>query len=132
MSAISPHSKRLRSRSSISANSFGDRSLAITICFIVSCRALKVWKNSSWVRSLPVRNWMSSISSTSTPRNRSRKLSHLVVAQRVDHVIRKLLARHVADGRLRLAPLHLVPDGLHQMRLAHAHAAVEEQRVVGF
>ena len=74
MSAISPHSKRLRRRSSISANSFGGRSLAITICRIDSCSALKVWKNSSWVRSLLTRNWMSSTSSTSMLRYLSRKL----------------------------------------------------------
>ena len=47
MSAINPHSKRLRKRSSTSANSLGGRSLAITICFMDSCKALKVWKNSS-------------------------------------------------------------------------------------
>ena len=46
----------------------GGRSLVITICFCASCSALKVWKNSSCVRSLPARNWMSSISSTSTSR----------------------------------------------------------------
>ena len=63
---------RLRSRSSISASSFGERSLAITICFIDSCSALNVWKNSSWVRSFCARNWMSSIRRTSTLRNRSR------------------------------------------------------------
>src|SRR5206468_1632291 len=62
ISAMSPHSKRLRRRSSISANSFGGRSLAITICFIDSCRALNVWKNSSWVLSFCARNWISSIS----------------------------------------------------------------------
>ena len=132
MSAISPHSKRLRSRSSISASSFGERSLAITICFIDSCSALKVWKNSSCVRSFCARNWMSSISSTSILRNLSRKTGHLVVAQRVDHLVGELLARHVADRRLRHAPLDLVSDGLHQVRLAHANAAIEEQRVVGF
>src|SRR5215471_19810432 len=50
------------------------RSLAITICFIDSCRALNVWKNSSWVRSFCARNWISSTNSTSTLRNLSRKL----------------------------------------------------------
>ena len=74
MSAINPHSKRLRRRSSISANSFGERSLAMTICFIDSCSALNVWKNSSCVRSLPARNWISSINRTSTFLNLSRKL----------------------------------------------------------
>ena len=36
------------------------------ICCLPSNSALKVWKNSSWVRSLPAKNWMSSISSAST------------------------------------------------------------------
>jgi len=35
------------------------------ICWRPSNSALKVWKNSSWVRSLPAKNWMSSISSAS-------------------------------------------------------------------
>jgi len=36
------------------------------ICWRPSNSALKVWKNSSCVRSLPAKNWMSSISSAST------------------------------------------------------------------
>src|SRR6185312_651034 len=56
---------------------------------------------------------------------------HLVVTQRVDHLVGELLTGDVADGRLGLAPLDLVSDGLHEMGLAHAHAAVEEERVVG-
>ena len=37
--------------------------------------ALKVWKNSSWVRSRSAMNWMSSMSSTSMRRYRPRKSS---------------------------------------------------------
>src|SRR5438067_13446619 len=48
--------------------SFGGRSEEITIWRLSSCRELKVWKNSSWVRSLPARNWISSTSNTSTVR----------------------------------------------------------------
>src|SRR5208283_4937489 len=47
-------------------------------------------------------------------------------------VIGELFAGYVADGRLRLTALDLVADGLHEVSLAHANAAVEEQRVVGF
>ena len=68
MSAISPHSKRDRSRSSSAGISCGGRSLLITICFCASCSALNVWKNSFCVPSLPETNWMSSTSSTSTVR----------------------------------------------------------------
>jgi len=42
---------------------------------------------------------------------------HLVVAQRVDHLVGELLAGDIADGRLREALLDLVPDGLHQVVL---------------
>ena len=56
---------------------------------------------------------------------------HLVVAQRVDHLVGELLARHIADRRLRRPPLDLVADRLHQVRLAHPDAAIQEQRVVG-
>jgi len=47
---------------------FGGRSLDMMICFPSSWIALKVWKNSSWVPSLPAMNWMSSMSSTSIRR----------------------------------------------------------------
>ncbi len=57
---------------------------------------------------------------------------HLVVTQRVDHLVGELLAGDVADGRLGLAALDLVTDGLHQVGLAHADAAIQEERVVGF
>ncbi len=56
---------------------------------------------------------------------------HLVVADGVDHLVGELLAGDVADGGVRLAALHVVADGVHQVGLAHADAAVEEERVVG-
>jgi len=46
-----------------------------TICFCDSYRALKVWKNSSWVASLVARNWMSSMSRRSARRYFSRNAS---------------------------------------------------------
>ena len=68
MSAIKPHSNRERSRSSRVGISLGSASEVTTICFWASWSALKVWKNSSWVESLPAMNWMSSIRSTSSSR----------------------------------------------------------------
>ena len=56
---------------------------------------------------------------------------HLVIAQRVDHLVSKFLAGEIANGGLRLAALYLMSNGLHQVGLAHSNAAVEEQRVVG-
>ncbi len=68
MSAIRPHSNRERSRSSSVGISFGSASEVTTICFCASWSALKVWKNSSCVESLPAMNWMSSMSRTSSSR----------------------------------------------------------------
>ena len=65
ISAIRPHSNLFLSRSSRLLISFGGRSDTRTICLPALCRALNVWKNSSWVLSLPAINWISSISSTS-------------------------------------------------------------------
>src|SRR5437660_1366230 len=66
MSAMRPHTNLERNRSSSVGISLGGRSDEMTICLLISCSALKVWKNSSLVRSLPARNCTSSISSTST------------------------------------------------------------------
>ena len=60
-------------RSSMPSRSEGDLSAEITICRFWSTSALKVWKNSSWVESLPLMNCTSSIISTSTERNCSLK-----------------------------------------------------------
>ena len=57
---------------------------------------------------------------------------HLVVTQRVDHLVGELLAGEIADGRLRQQALDFVTDGLHQVGLAHADATIQEQWVVGF
>ena len=63
-----PISNRLRIRSSKPLSSLGGTSLVMTTCLLALCRVLKVWKNSSCVCTLPCRNWMSSMSSTSTSR----------------------------------------------------------------
>ena len=67
-SQMRPHSNRDRSRSSNPDSCFGGRSEVMTTCFVALCSALKVWKNSSCVCTLPARNWMSSMRSTSTSR----------------------------------------------------------------
>ena len=63
-----PHSKRLTIRSSKPERCLGWTSLVMTTCLLALCRELKVWKNSSCVCTLPDRNWMSSMSRTSTSR----------------------------------------------------------------
>src|SRR5207248_11151138 len=56
--------------------------------------------------------------------------SHLVVAQRVDHLVGNLLAGEIADRGLRLVLLHHVPNGLHQVRFPHAYPTIEEEWVI--
>ena len=90
-----------------------------------------MWKNSSWVRSLPGEELDVVDEQHVDVAELVAEAGHLVVAQRVDHVVRELLAGDVADGGLRRAALDLVADRLHQVSLAHADAAVEEERVVG-
>ena len=69
-SVMSPPSNRVRSRSSRVVNCHGGRSDDSTICLFDWYSALNVWKNSSWVDSLPWRNWMSSTMSMSRFRYR--------------------------------------------------------------
>ena len=59
------------------------------------------------------------------------ELVHRVVLQRAHHVAHEALRMHVRNARFRVAVLDQVRDGVHQVRLAEAHAAVQEQRVVG-
>ena len=65
ISARIPDSNRLLSLSVSVFTSFGGRSDVITICFPSDKSLLNVWKNSSWVLSFPLKNWISSISKTS-------------------------------------------------------------------
>ena len=67
MSVRRPHSNRERSRSSSVAISRGGRSEEMMICDPLSYSELKVWKNSSWIRSLPSKNWMSSTGGRRSP-----------------------------------------------------------------
>ncbi len=48
-----------------------------------------------------------------------------------DELVRELLAGRVDDALAREARQHLVADRVHQVGLAKAHAAVQEERVVG-
>ena len=79
-SLISPHSNRVRSRSSSVDICRGALSELMTICLFALCSVLNVWKNSSCVRSARSRNWMSSMSSTSTDAVPVLEGLHLVVA----------------------------------------------------
>ncbi len=56
---------------------------------------------------------------------------HLVVADGVDHLVGEFFTGDVGDGGVRLAAFYVVADGVHEVGLAHADAAVEEEGVVG-
>ena len=101
------------------------------ICCLPSNSALKVWKNSSCVRSLPAKNWMSSISSASTCWNWRLNCVHRLVLQRLHHRAEELLAdAGTARACAGLAARISVAGGEHQVGLAQARAAVQQQRVV--
>src|ERR1700687_3153303 len=57
---------------------------------------------------------------------------HAVEAQRIDHFDGEFLGADVAQAHGGIALLDGVPDGVHQVRLAHAHAAIKKERVVRF
>ena len=130
-SATRPHSKRSLSRASKASRSVGLRSLVITSWRPDSYSALKVWKSSSFVRTLSARNWTSSRSSTSTSRKRSRKRVGVAAADGLDELRRELLDGRVADAQAVAVALDVVADRVQQVRLAEPGRAVDEERVLG-
>ena len=100
----------------------------MTICRLVLWRSLKVWKNPSWVASRPRMNWMSSISSTSTPWVLLPELPRPAGLNGGHKVVGELLGTdvevtHTLGGAG-------VAYGVEQVRLAKAHPGVEEEGVV--
>jgi hypothetical protein len=53
----------------------------------------------------------------------------VLFAQRADEAVHELLGRQIQDVGLGEVRLKLPRDGVHQVRLAQAHAAIEEERV---
>jgi hypothetical protein len=132
MSAINPHSKRLRRRSSISASSFG-RTIAGDHDLLHGVVQSVEGVEELFLGAFFAGEELDVVDEQDVDAAELvAEAGHLVVAQRVDHVVGELLAGDVADGGLRLATLDFVSDGLHEVRLAHADAAIEEERVVGF
>ena len=58
------------------------------------------------------------------------ELVHRLFDQRLGHGAEELLAAQVKHAGVRVLPAHLVAGGEHQVRLAQAGAAVQQQRVV--
>ena len=59
------------------------------------------------------------------------ELEDAVVADGVDHLVHEPLGRDVGEPQRRRVLHDVLPDGVHQVRLAEADAAVDEERVVG-
>ena len=132
MSATMPHSNRLTSRASRPGISLGGRSEVRTICLLASYSALKVWKNSSWVVSLPSRKCTSSTRKRSTSvAVAAPELRHGPAVDALDDFVDELLGADVEHPGVGLALADRVRDGLHQVGLAEPGGAVDEERVVG-
>ena len=56
---------------------------------------------------------------------------HALVLDAGDHLVHEPLARRVNDPHAGMLVNQRTSDSMHQMRLAHAHSAVDEQRIVG-
>ena len=96
-----------------------------------SSSSLKVWKNSSCEPVLAGEE-LDVVDQQRIERAiRRLELVDLVVLQRAHHVADEALRVHIGHARIGIALLDDVRDGVHQVRLAEADAAIEEQRVVG-
>ena len=129
MSATRPHDSRDRIRGAIPSRSCGARSEVITSRRPAVMISFIVWKNSSWVESLPAMNWTSSISSRSA--ERSRPLKPIVSFSRIARTNSTM--NFSADIETTRPPRILgqehLADGVEQMGLAAPGAAMDEQGV---
>ncbi len=94
-----------------------------------STRALKVWKNSSWVEVLAADELHVVDHQHVDGAELLLEGDRVLVPERPDELVHELLGREV-DDRARGVALADVPgDGVHEMGLAEADAAIEEERV---
>ena len=130
-SAMRPHSKRLRSRSSSVRIAFGGRSrrqhdlLAVVVDRVERVEEL-------FLRPLLVGDELDVVDEQQVDPPVARpELVDLALLDRCDELVRELLAGGVDDALARELGHDLVADGVHQVGLAEADAAVQEERVVG-
>ena len=103
----------------------------MTICFCCSTSALKVWKNSSCVEVL-AGDELHVVDHQHVDRaEHLLEALHVLDAQRRDEAVHELLGGEVDDAGVGVGLPHLPGDRLHEVGLAEADAAVEEQRVEG-
>ena len=130
-SAMRPHSNRLRSRSSSVRIAFGGRSerqhdlLAVLVDRVERVEEL-------FLRPLLVGDELDVVDEEQVdPAVAGPELVDLALLDRGDELVGELLARRVDDALARELGDDLVADGVHQVGLAEADAAVQEERVVG-
>ena len=130
-SAIRPHSNRLRSRSSRVRIAFGGRSRAQDdLLAVLVDRVERV--EELLLGPLLVGDELDVVDEEQVdPAVAGPELVDLALLDRGDELVRELLGRRVDDALARELGDDLVADRVHQVGLAEAHAAVQEQRVVG-
>jgi hypothetical protein len=101
------------------------------ICCLPSNSALKVWKNSSWVRSLPAKKLDVVDQQRVDLLELALEAVHRLILQRLHHRAEELLGAQVHHPRGRIGRAHRHCRRQHQVGLAQAGAAVQQQRVVG-
>ena len=90
-----------------------------------------MWKNSSWVDSLPAMNWISSTSSRSGHPVLHPEILGAAGPDGGDQLVGELFAGDVHDDEVGVGALDLDLDGGEQMGLAQARPAVDEQGIIG-
>ena len=130
-SAMRPHSKRLRRRSSRVVICLGGRSrgqddlLAVLVDRVEGVEELLL-------RALLVGDELDVVDEEQVDAPVARpELVDRALLDAGDELVGELLARGVDDPLAREARDDGVPDRMHEVRLAQAHPAVEEERVVG-
>src|SRR5689334_15778314 len=58
------------------------------------------------------------------------RVRHAVQLDAVDHLVHDPFARGVHDANAAVVVGQVASDGVHEMRLSHSHAAIDEQAVV--
>ena len=130
MSAISPHSKRERSRSSSDGN-LVRRAVAAEDDLL-----LRVVERVEGVEELGLRAFLAGEKLDVVDQQHVdaaialAEIEDPIVADGVDHLVHEPLGRDVGQLQVAIVPQHVVPDRVHQVGLAQTHPAVDEQRVV--
>jgi hypothetical protein len=113
------------------AISLAGRSLERTTCLPDSKTSLNVWKNSSWMRSLPAQELHVVEQQHVDVAVALPEAGEAVLLQRLDEFVGELLGGEVGDLGIGVVAENAVPDGMHEVGLAQAGVAVNEQRVKG-